>query len=110
MSILRPDRRKDRGRQGRQYMDFVSQLPCLACSRFGLRQLSRTEVAHVGPHGLGAKSSNINTIPLCTYHHTEGPDAYHRGVARFWARMGFTWQEAVDGLKAIFVGRGGTLN
>ena len=62
-----------------QYLRFIRQFPCAACGRRG-----GIEAAHVGPHGLGQKASDLQTIPLCRKHHREGPDALHKlGPVKF---------------------------
>lgn len=42
------------------YLKFIRLLPCVGCGkRYGI------EAAHVGPHGLGQKASDYDTVPLC---------------------------------------------
>ena len=55
-----------------QYLRFVRTFPCVVChtSRW-------IEAAHVGPHGLGQKASDTQSIPLCPKHHRTGPEALH---------------------------------
>ena len=59
------------------YLTFIRSLPCCVCFR------TRTvEVAHVGRRGMGQKSSDRETIPLCSLHHRE----QHRiGLRQFQA-------------------------
>lgn len=57
------------------HLAFIRTLPCSVCPR------DRTiEAAHVGRHGMSQKSSDRETIPLCSLHHRE----QHRiGLKRF---------------------------
>jgi hypothetical protein len=57
------------------YLAFIRSLPCSVCPR------DRTiEAAHVGHRGLSQKSSDRETVPLCSLHHKE----QHRiGLKRF---------------------------
>ena len=49
-----------------EYLKFIRSLPCCVCFR------TRTiETAHVGRRGMGQKSSDRETIPLCSLHHRE---------------------------------------
>jgi hypothetical protein len=41
-------------------------------------------------HGVGKKPDDTWLIPLCTYHHTAGPESIHKGkvtFARLWWRL-----------------------
>jgi len=98
--------RRTRARRGRvidrQYLLYIRSLPCTVCwSRnvqmvekfhaMGLPyvyQSSRTEAAHVGVRGLGQKSSDRETIPLCREHHRLGPHSIHRLGKHFWEHHG----------------------
>lgn len=46
------------------------------------------EVAHVGVRGLMQRSSDLETIPLCTEHHRTGKEAQHVLGKHFWERHG----------------------
>ena len=49
-----------------EFLKFIRSLPCCVCFR------TRTvEAAHVGRRGMGQKSSDRETIPLCSLHHRE---------------------------------------
>ena len=55
------------------YLRFIRTLPCACCdSRRGV------ESSHMGPHGMGQKSSDLSAIPLCRWHHRTGPGSYHK--------------------------------
>ena len=56
-----------------EYLRFIRGFPCACCdSRRGI------EAAHMGPHGMGQKSSDLSAIPLCRMHHRTGPESYHK--------------------------------
>jgi hypothetical protein len=61
------------------YRAYIRSFPCLVCgTRFGV------ECCHVGPHGLGQKSSDKYSVPLCRRHHRTGNDALDKiGRRRF---------------------------
>lgn len=48
------------------YLRFIKSLPCLACSRTWW-----VDPCHTGPHGIGQKSDDYSSIPLCRKHHHE---------------------------------------
>lgn len=56
-----------------RYKRFIRQLPCCACGK--RRWL--IEAAHFGPRGLGQKSSDRQTLPLCRRCHRTSPISYH---------------------------------
>lgn len=63
------------------FMGFIARQPCdLSFTR---SCEGRVEVDHVGRRGLGQKSSDRETIPLCTKHHGERTDyrGYFKGYA-----------------------------
>lgn len=67
------------GRANMAYMQAVKQLPCVVCG-------ARPCDAHHCFHGRysGAKASDFDVIPLCKWHHQDGPEAIHR-IKRTWA-------------------------
>ena len=70
-----------------KYLKYIRQFPCAVCGAY------RSEACHVGPHGIGQKASDIQTIPLCSKHHRTGPDALHKlGPVKFQVlhRLDFT--------------------
>jgi hypothetical protein len=50
----------------REYLRFIKRLPCVACLRTWW-----VDPAHTGPHAIGQKSSDLDTIPLCRKCHAE---------------------------------------
>lgn len=85
------------------YRKFIAGLPCWLCYRLTWEsrimagmlsawdgggeshlQKTRTECAHVGDRGLGQKSSDRETMPLCLDHHQRGPESHHVLGKKFW--------------------------
>jgi hypothetical protein len=65
--------------RSRLYLAWIRTLPCIVCGSTGW-----IEASHTGPHGMGQKSSDYSTIPLCGKHHRSGSDSYHKlGPRRF---------------------------
>jgi hypothetical protein len=55
------------------YKRFIRKLPCVGCGKsWGI------EAAHFGPHGLGQKASDLQTLPLCRGCHQTGAKSYHK--------------------------------
>src|ERR1017187_6636312 len=64
------------------------------------------EAAHtnvLGARGMGQKTSDLSAIPLCSAHHRENPDSYHRlGEQVFSREHGLALQELVRALRSRF--------
>lgn len=61
---------------------FCRKHPCIVsgCRRYA-------EAAHTGPHGLGQKSDDNQSLPLCPWHHKLSPVSLHRlGPVEFQRR------------------------
>jgi hypothetical protein len=56
-----------------KYLSWIRSFPCLVCST-----IWAVEAAHVGPHGLGQKSSDHSTLPLCRRCHRTGNESLHK--------------------------------
>ena len=69
-----------------KYLAFIRKQPCVAC--MGGAWLWPVEAAHIGVRGLGQKSSDLETIPLCAYHHRDGSISAHTLGKRFWKYHG----------------------
>ena len=74
------------------HMLRVKSLPCLVCRRLGLAQQGPTEAHHLKRDpvtgqvlGGGQKAPDRHTIPLCAWHHREGPPgvAFHAGRGKW---------------------------
>ncbi len=103
-NVIRKKRRGParRGRvHDRAYLAWIATHECIICIFKAIRgfgngtQTSRTEVAHVGTRGLGQKSSDRETLPVCgVEHHRLGKESLHMLGRRFWAH----WRLDRDGL------------
>ena len=64
------------------------------------------EAAHtnaLGPRGLSQKTTDFSAIPLCSAHHRENPDSYHRlGEQRFAQQHRIDLEELVRALNSLF--------
>jgi hypothetical protein len=54
-------------------LKFCRTFPCSVCKR-----AYQIEAAHTGPHGIGQKSGDDTTIPLCGRHHRTDPFSLHK--------------------------------
>jgi len=64
-----------------KYKAFLRKLCCVICGSY-----RAVEAAHFGAHGLSQKASDLDTLPLCRWHHRTGPQSYHKlGARRFVA-------------------------
>lgn len=76
----------------KKHLAFIACLPCVIC---GVRPV---EVAHVRfgdaergkpSTGMQEKPSDKWTVPLCSGHHREGPDAQHKSnESEWWSKQG----------------------
>ena len=73
------------------WMDDVSRLGCIVCRNTG-RGETPAMVHHIqdGSTGIAQRASNYETIPLCFYHHQDGPfgEAVHNGTKTFEKNYG----------------------
>lgn len=61
-------------------MAFIAKQPChLACTG---KCEGRVQVDHAGNHGMGQRSRDDETIPLCRKHHRQRTD--YRGYFKDW--------------------------
>lgn len=81
-----------------EYLDWVRRLECAICKLRGLRQMSRTEAAHVQDRGMRQKCSDRGVIPLCAEHHRTSAVAHHRLGRKFWAWHGLDRDVLVEQL------------
>ncbi len=66
-------------------------------------QITTTEAAHTGPHGIGQKSNDTTAIPLCGWaHHREGAESIHKLGRNFFAHHGIDREEIIKRLVAEF--------
>ena len=65
----------------RDHMGRVAELGCLICRR-------PAQVHHVRGGGMGRKSSNYDTFPLCFHHHTGAEGIHTIGIMTWEDRYG----------------------
>ena len=85
----------------RDHKDAVAGLGCIVCRREGLGHTPAL-VHHLNAHGMGQRASDFDTIPLCPYHHQQGPfgEAIHNGKKTFEANHG-TEAELLEHVRAL---------
>ena len=100
------------------YLEWLHSLPCLVCWLIGVAgrdvsnfpddgmgcraQMTPTEAAHTGPHGMSQKSDDRTAIPLCEWHHREGPESIHKLGVKFWQYHAISRQSLLDRLHEMF--------
>ena len=68
-----------------RYKAFLRGFPCVGC---GTMRKAR-EAAHIGPHGLSQKASDLDCLPMCGECHRSGPQALHKiGPVKFQEKRG----------------------
>ena len=80
---FRPRRGPDRSSE---YLAWIRTLGCAVCSRVsgGSTVIEAAHTNALGPRGMSQKASDFSAIPLCSVHHRQAPDSYHRlGEERF---------------------------
>lgn len=98
-------RRAGGAEQNPEYLDYIRQWPC-ALDATG-ECVGHVEAAHVGDRGLGQKSKDEETIPLCAGHHRTGPESHHVLGKRFWEHHGMNRSDMLVMYQGIFEGVGG---
>ncbi len=65
------------------HLEAVAGLGCIICG-------APAQVHHLNAHGMGLRADHFHTIPLCPYHHQQGPfgEAIHNGKRTFEATYG----------------------
>lgn len=95
------------------YLAWIRTLPCVVCLMVVAKsswheihafmfQRTATEAAHVGERGLSQKCPDRETLPLCRWHHTEGPESHHRLGKRFWTVWGLDRDALIAELNGRF--------
>jgi len=77
----------------------------VVCSRLcgGMTVVEAAHTNVLGPRGLGQKTSDYSAVPLCSGHHRENPDSYHRlGEADFGQEHKLELAELVAALNSRF--------
>lgn len=81
--------RRGSGEEDPKYLKWIRLQSCVVCSAWDLKPVRyvsrRVEAAHVGPKGMSQLCPDRETLPLCVWHHTEGPQSHHGPLGRnFW--------------------------
>jgi hypothetical protein len=88
-----------------EYLAWIRTLGCVICARES-GGATVVEAAHtnvLGARGLGQKTSDFSTVPLCSGHHREYPDSYHfLGEREFSRKHGIELKEVVLRLQRIW--------
>lgn len=85
-----------------KYLAWVRSWPCIAC---GTVRRAR-EAMHIGPHGMGQKASDLDTLPGCRVCHRE---LHKLGPMRFQVLHGLDFAEAIATLQDLYVKETGRL-
>jgi hypothetical protein len=89
-------------------IDFIrsAELFCRVARQFGIPvispQLTSTEAAHSGPHGIGQKASDRTCLPLCRGHHREYQDSYHVLGVKFFEHHELDRDKIVTTLNKLY--------
>jgi len=88
------------------YLVWIRTQPCVVCDKLrqmgvvltlnGRTALGIIEAAHVGDRGKGQKCSDLETLPMCDWHHRIGPEAHHVLGRRFWEHHGLDRSALLD--------------
>ena len=81
----------------KEHLDAVTELGCIVCrNETGQRTASQIHHVRMGK-GLGQRASHFETIPLCHWHHQNGPIgvAFHAGRA-MWEWLYGTEEELLE--------------
>ncbi len=89
------------------YLTWLHTQECVAFERrlevTGLLDISpcqgRITAHHAGDHGTSQKAPDRTAIPLCDWHHQNGPHAIHGALGRrWWAFFGLDRETVIAGL------------
>jgi hypothetical protein len=106
--VREPHKKRSRRRKDKRHLELIRLCCCLACGRVAIdRDGLRNEAAHrrysdyaagkVNP-GIGNRSSDHDTVPLCKTHH----ESQHEGGERkWWDDLGMNRDEAAAALSAM---------
>ena len=86
-----------------KHLAIVAELGCIVCHIEGHHD-TPAEIHHIKDgFGLGKKSSHLQTIPLCPYHHRTSNEAYHYSPKAFTEKWG-TQQQLLQLTKDMLYG------
>ena len=79
-----------------KYLKFIRQFPCVGCKtqRWG------RDAMHIGPHGIGQKASDLDTLPGCRKCHRE---LHKIGARRFQERYAVDFAAMIRMFRRFFV-------
>lgn len=84
------------------HLAWIRSLPCVVASVTVIRRHRQLtcahwiEAAHVGPHGISQKASDLDTIPLCRHHHEE---LHKNGRMAFESKYLLSFHEILERLR-----------
>ena len=104
---VRRTRSRPRRGPGRSpdYLAWIRTLGCVVCSRVsgGATVIEAAHTNVLGARGMGQKASDFSAVPLCSGHHREYPDSYHRlGEPCFVQQHRIDLHRVVTDLKQVF--------
>jgi len=88
-----------------EYLAWIRTLGCLVCARVngGVTVIEAAHTNALGARGIGQKASDFSAVPLCSGHHREYPDSYHRlGEEHFVQTQQLDLPELVSALNSRF--------
>lgn len=76
-----------------EYLAWIRTLPCAVCSTVsgGATVIEAAHTSVLGPGGMSQKTTDFSVIPLCSGHHRESQDSYHR-----LGEQGFSHRHGID--------------
>lgn len=83
------------------YLDYIRGLPCLECQR-----PPRSEAHHITTGGMGTKTDDYRTVPLCRKHHAVFHESY--GDLRLELKEWYLREATnylIDYIKLVFGGK-----
>ncbi|MAW27127.1 MAG: hypothetical protein CL498_03950 [Actinobacteria bacterium] len=89
-------------KKNKKHLNWIRQMPCCVCQKFGQAQLSPTTAHHVIHDRYGTtKSSDLQAIPLCDGHHQalwdKSKDCAIHDNKRKWRELyGADWSYSVQ--------------
>lgn len=76
---------KSKANRNNKYLAWVRSMPCLVCGTD--QQIHAHHLIGHGTSGMGTKSSDLLTMPLCTEHHHELHTHGHKTFDKKYRRM-----------------------
>jgi hypothetical protein len=90
---------REKPARNERYLMFIRRHGCCACG-----STRNVEAAHTGPHGLGQKSADAATIPLCFHCHRGDVDSLHNvGPEQFARDHALNVPQLIAGYQAAFI-------